>query len=102
VLVAVGGALVVGGIASGIVAKQDSDNLTRLDQMMQAFNSTEDGAGRTAEVLEGVFIGVGAAAAVAGVALLVVGQRERSRSRRLALTPYLSLRAALLSHDGRF
>jgi tetratricopeptide (TPR) repeat protein len=85
-LLGVGAAIVVGGVVCGVLAKQSSDNLSKLDQMMQAFNSGQERAGKTEQTLEGVLIGVGAAALLTGGVLMLVGHREQ-RARRLSMVP---------------
>jgi hypothetical protein len=84
VLVGAGAAIAVGGVVCGVLAKRNSDSLSQLDRNMQPFNSSQERAGKTEQILEGVLSGVGAAAVVVGGALLIVGRREQ---RRLAIAP---------------
>jgi hypothetical protein len=73
---AAGGLVLVGtGIALGVLAKRDGDQLTHLDQARGVFDPSTESAGRLDQVLEGVFIGVGAAAVATGVVLYVLGAR---------------------------
>jgi tetratricopeptide (TPR) repeat protein len=73
---AAGGLVLVGtGIALGVLAKRDGDRLTQLDQARGVFDPSTESAGRLDQVLEGVFIGVGAAAVATGVVLYVLGAR---------------------------
>jgi hypothetical protein len=58
-----------------VLAKRDGDQLTQLDQARGVFDPSTESAGRLDQVLEGVFIGVGAAAVATGVVLYVLGAR---------------------------
>lgn len=79
--------LVVGGIVSGVLAKQASDKLTRLDQTNQPFDYRLEQSGKTALSLEGVFLGIGAAAVVAGGVVLYLGYRQQRREQKVSFTP---------------
>lgn len=82
----VGVAAVVVGAAFGGLAAKASDDLTKLDQNMQTFDPSKQSSGKTDQLLEGVFLGVGGAAIVAGVVVYVLGHREAKAS-RVAMTP---------------
>jgi tetratricopeptide (TPR) repeat protein len=68
-------ALVGAGIAFGVLAKQAGDQLTQLDQSGGVFDPSKESAGRRDQVLEGVFLGVGAAAVATGAILYILGAR---------------------------
>lgn len=74
VVLAAGGVALVGtGIAFAVLAKRASDQLTQLDQSRGVFDPSKESAGRRDQVLEGVFIGVGAAALATGAILYFLG-----------------------------
>jgi tetratricopeptide (TPR) repeat protein len=76
IAVAAGGLALVGaGIAFGVLAKRDGDQLTQLDQKRGVFDPSTENAGRLDQVFEGVFIGVGAAAVATGAILYLLGAR---------------------------
>jgi tetratricopeptide (TPR) repeat protein len=64
-----------GGIASGVVANSTASSLTSTDQTHMVFDPAEEASYHTGRLLEGVFLGVGAALTATGVVLLVVGRR---------------------------
>jgi hypothetical protein len=83
------GALVV-GIAYGVLAKNNGDELTRLDRNMQKFDPSKQSAGKTDQVVSGVMLGLGAATAAGGALLIVLGRLEARRagaSERASITP---------------
>ena len=87
IVTAAGGLALVGtGIAFGVLAKQAGDQLTQLDQSRGVFDPSKESAGRRDQVLEGVFIGVGAAAVVTGAILYVVGARAGRDNAPQAIT----------------
>lgn len=102
VVAGVGVLLVGGGIVCGVLAMQASDRLTQLNQSKQNFDYSQQQLGVTAQVLEGVFIGVGAAAVVAGGAVLLVGRSERAHARHVAVVPALDAHSATLTVVGTF
>jgi tetratricopeptide (TPR) repeat protein len=85
----VGVAAVVVGATFGGLAQKNSDDLTKLAQNMQPFDSSKASAGKTDQILEGVFLGVGAAAVATGVVLYVLGHRE-AKEARVAVAPILN------------
>lgn len=96
----VGLAALGGGIGAGVIAKQNSDDLTKLNQMMGQFSASKESAGKSAQIAEGVLLGVGGAAVVTGVALIVVGQRAKHRS--LAVVPSVGATHAGAVVEGSF
>jgi tetratricopeptide (TPR) repeat protein len=86
VLGAVGVGAVVGGVASGVLAQQAGNDLTRLDQGHMTFDPARESAGRSEQIAEGVLLGIGGAAALTGALLVALGRRE-ARARRLAVHP---------------
>jgi tetratricopeptide (TPR) repeat protein len=64
-----------GGIAAGVLANSAANSLTALDQGHMTFDPGQENAYHTDRLLEGVFLGVGAALTVTGVVLVVVGRR---------------------------
>jgi len=76
VAIAAGGLALVGtGIAFGVLAKQAGDQLTQLDQQRGVFDPSKQSAGQRDQVIEGVCIGVGAAAVATGTILYLLGRR---------------------------
>src|SRR5260370_22440008 len=63
-----------GGIASGVVANSTANSLTALDPSQMVFDPAQDSSYHTQRLLEGVFLGVGAALTVTGVGLRVAGR----------------------------
>ncbi|MGB8299070.1 MAG: tetratricopeptide repeat protein [Polyangia bacterium] len=77
IAVAASGLALVGtGIAFGVLAKQAGDQLTQLDQQHSVFDPSKQSAGQRDQVIEGVCIGVGAAAVASGTILYLVGRRR--------------------------
>lgn len=97
-----GVALVAAGIAFGVLAKQSGDAVTAAARAHQSFDPSKESAGHLDTTLEGVFIGVGAAAVVTGGVLYLLGHREARHPRSLALTPQLSPTRASLVVQGSF
>ena len=64
-----------GGIASGVLASSTANDLSNLDKMGGVFDPGKDSLYTTERTLEGVFLGVGAAATVTGIVLIVIGRR---------------------------
>jgi tetratricopeptide (TPR) repeat protein len=76
IAVAAGGLALLGtGVAFGVLAKQAGDQLTQLDQQHGVFDPSKQSAGQRDQVIEGVCIGVGAAAFATGTILYVLGRR---------------------------
>ena len=97
IVTAAGGLALVGaGIAFGVLAKQAGDQLTQLDQSRGVFDPSKESAGRRDQVLEGVFIGVGAAAVVTGAILYVVGARagRDNAPQAIMLSPAVAVHSA--------
>jgi tetratricopeptide (TPR) repeat protein len=84
---ALGLELVADGVVCGVLAKQNGDWLSRADANHQRFDSSKESTGRTEQILEGVFLGVGAAAVVTGVVLFAIGTRRQHAGRRVAVLP---------------
>jgi tetratricopeptide (TPR) repeat protein len=99
-ITAVGAAALIGGVACGVLAKQNSDDLTKLAQTMGRYSAAKDTAGKNEQIAEGVLLGVGGAAVVTGVVLIMVGQRAHRRA--LALLPDVDQRQAGLVLEGSF
>jgi tetratricopeptide (TPR) repeat protein len=101
-LAATGVAFAVGGIVSGALAKQASDNLTKLDQSMQKFDYGQQQNGQTEQVLQGVFLGLGGAAVVTGAVLYFVGRHERKVARTVSVVPAIGRGTASAIVEGSF
>src|SRR5207253_10151787 len=56
-LVAVGVAAAAGGIASGVLAQQNADDITKAAQMMGKYSASKDAAGKNEQIAEGVLLG---------------------------------------------
>jgi tetratricopeptide (TPR) repeat protein len=76
---ALGLACLVAGIATGVLAQQAGSDLSRLDQTRPRveFDPGKESEGKTDQVLEGVFLGVGAAAVATAAVLYGLGHRAR-------------------------
>jgi tetratricopeptide (TPR) repeat protein len=74
-----GVAMIATGIAFGVMAQSAGDDLTKLDQQMGTFDASKQRDGQTDTVVEGVMLGLGSAALVAGVVTAVLGYRESKR-----------------------
>ena len=99
---AVGVALIVGGIVMGVLAQQASDKLTSINNNMQAFDYNAQQTGKTEQLLEGVFLGVGAAAVVAGGVVFLLGHREQRRAQRLSFAPVVGRNGLGAIVEGSF
>jgi tetratricopeptide (TPR) repeat protein len=86
---AVGVAALAAGIALEVLAKRTSDELTALDRSGGVYDPAKHDAGKTDDLAGGVLLGVGGAAAVAGVVVAVIGFR-RAKPAPVALRPVLS------------
>jgi hypothetical protein len=86
---AVGIAAIATGIAFGVLAKNESDALSALDQNKGTFDASHESAGHTDQILEGVMLGIGGAAVAAGVVVFALGHKESRAARSLsrALVP---------------
>jgi len=94
IVTAASGLVLVGtGIAFGVLAKRAGDQLTQLDQQRGVFDPSKESAGRRDQAIEGVCIGVGAAAVVAGAVLYVLGARA-GHDRDVTLAPAVATHAA--------
>jgi hypothetical protein len=74
-----GVAMIATGIAFGVMAQSAGDDLTKLDQQMGTFDAGKQSEGQTDTIVEGVMLGLGGAAVVAGVVTAVLGYRESKR-----------------------
>lgn len=95
-MVGVGVATIAGGIACGVLAKQSSDDLTKAAETMQPFDSSKQRAGKTEQALEGALLGVGGAAAVTGIVLLLVGHAKAPGRMRATIVPTANARSVTL------
>ncbi len=86
---AAGGLAVLGtGIAFGLAARHDGNELTQLDQQHGTFVPAEQTAGKRDDIVAAVLVGTGAAALVTGTVLYLLGARARTGlPSRLALLP---------------
>jgi hypothetical protein len=92
------------GIAFGVLAKNASDDLTRLAKAgMFAYNKQQDG--KRDQVLEAVLLGIGGAAIATGAVLYVLGRRDAHRladRRGFSLAPTMSSRFVGVTAQARF
>jgi hypothetical protein len=98
---AVGVAALAAGIAFGVLAHNTGDDVTAASKSGAKWSSSQDSTGETDQTAEGVLLGVGSAALVAGVVLYVLGHREASAA-RVAVVPSVSTGRAGLSLHLRF
>jgi len=100
---AVGLALVVAGIVTGVLANGASNDISQADAAHQPFDPDKYATYETDLTLTGVLAGIGAAAAITGTALAVVGLgRARHQATAWRVTPALSPTLAGLSAEVRF
>jgi tetratricopeptide (TPR) repeat protein len=64
-----------GGIGSGVAASNTADDLNAIDKSHGVFDPAKDSLYGTERTVEGVLLGVGAAATVTGIVLIIVGRR---------------------------
>jgi hypothetical protein len=89
VVIGAGAAMIAGGIAATVLSRQEYDEI-HTPASGYVFNPDTQDAMKRNEILGPVFIGVGAAAAVAGGVVLGLGMRERSRASRVSVAPLLA------------
>jgi tetratricopeptide (TPR) repeat protein len=91
-----GVAALAAGIGLGVAAKNASDDLSRLDQSHGNFNTSLEQSGVLYQSLSGAFLGIGAAALVAGGVVAVLGFRQGREAppRRVQLVPAIGSRSA--------
>jgi tetratricopeptide (TPR) repeat protein len=75
-------ALVGGGIACGVLGNQAADELSALSRDARPYDPSLARRFDTDRALEGALLGIGAAAVVTGVALVVVGRVAAKRAQR--------------------
>ncbi len=80
----VGVGVLAAGVALSVVAKQDSDQLTLIDQQRATFDPSKDATGRALGVAGPVLIAIGSAAVVGGGIVAILGVRGSRRARTLA------------------
>lgn len=86
----VGLAALAAGIALEVLAGQASQSLTNLDHTGGIYDPGKQSAGQTDDVAGGVLLGIGGAAAVAGVIVAALGFRDAKRARAVSLRPVVS------------
>jgi tetratricopeptide (TPR) repeat protein len=85
VLTGVGGAALIGGLASGLVAKSDSDAVAADARNHAEFDPSKESAGTAAANASYALYAIGGAAAVTGVVLLVLDWRAHRHGERAGL-----------------
>lgn len=101
VTLGVGVALVATGIAFGALAQKAGDDLTAANHAGLPFDPNKQSEGKTDTIVEGVCLGIGAAAAVAGAVVLGLGITEK-RAARVAVVPVITPTGAAASMSVRF
>jgi len=98
VVAGIGVAAMAAGIAFGVLAVNAGNDLTHLNQTMGTFDSKKQSAGQTDQVVEGVCLGIGAAAIAVGAVVYALGYREGAMRRsHAAVTPFIAPGTAGLS-----
>ena len=98
VVAGVGVAGIAAGIAFGVLAVNAGNDLTHLNQTMGTFDSNKQSAGQTDQIVEGVCLGIGGAALVAGAVVYALGYRDGvTRRSHAAITPFVAPGRAGLS-----
>jgi tetratricopeptide (TPR) repeat protein len=94
----VGVAGIAAGIAFGVLAVNAGNDLTHLNQNMGTFDSNKQSEGQTDQIVEGVCLGIGGAALVAGAVVYALGYRDGvMRRSHAAITPFIAPGRAGLS-----
>ena len=74
-----------------MLAINAGNDLTHLNQTMGTFDSNKQSAGQTDQIVEGVCLGIGGAAIVAGAVVYALGHREAAAHRsHAAITPFIA------------
>lgn len=94
VLTGLGGAALLGGMAAGLVAKSDGDAVSADARNGAEFDPNKEKAGTAAQNASFALYGIGAAAAVAGVVVLVIDWRRHRAAERAGVGFHLA-------HAGR-
>jgi hypothetical protein len=81
---AVGLAALGVGVGFAVMTQRRSDELSALSDQRQPYDPGKASQGRTFQILEGVFLGIGGAALVTGVVLYALGRMEGRRPRETA------------------
>jgi tetratricopeptide (TPR) repeat protein len=81
VLISVGGAALVGGLASGLVARSESDAVTADALHAAEFVPSKESAGTAAQTASIALYAIGGAAAVSGIVLMVLDWNHRRHHR---------------------
>ncbi|HEY2745656.1 MAG TPA: hypothetical protein VGL86_13570 [Polyangia bacterium] len=102
VTAAAGVGLVAAGIACGVLAKNAADSISSADANHQPYDPSKYSTYHNDLIASGVLIGVGAAAAVTGTVLAIIGVRRGHAAMALQVTPQLSPAHAGLSATVRF
>lgn len=102
VIAATGLAIIGGGIASGVLAKNASDKISADNRSHQPFDQATYNTGKTEQILEGVLLGVGGAALITGGVLYFVGHHEAKRAQMATVAPMLSPTSAGVAVWGSF
>jgi hypothetical protein len=101
VTLGVGVALVATGIAFGALAQEAGDQLTADNRAGLPFDPAKQSTGKSDTIAEGVCLGIGAAAALAGAVVLGVGLTQRHGT-RVAVVPSITPSGASASMSVRF
>lgn len=102
IIAAAGLAIVGGGVASGVLAKNASDEISAANRNHQPYDAATYNTGKTEQILEGVLLGVGGAALVTGGVLYFVGRHEAKRAQVATVAPMVSPTSAGLAVRGSF
>jgi hypothetical protein len=103
VVAGVGVALAATGIGLGAAAIGAGNDVTSTAMMNGKFDPSREDSGLTFEAAGGALVGVGAAAAVAGVVVFVLGHLENKRApQNLAVSPTVSKNGAGVSLSLEF
>lgn len=90
VLLGVAVAAAVGGIVAAVLQARAYDSINHAAQAGEAFDPSQESAGKTDTVVAGVLFGIAGAAAIAGGVLVGLGVRERRAQQRVSLMPFAS------------
>jgi outer membrane biosynthesis protein TonB len=86
VIMAVGAAFLVGGIASAALVSSNSDAVSQEAKNHQPFDPSQEDSAHSRAIAGGVLLGIGGAALVAGTVVLVLGVRDSRRVQQASAT----------------
>lgn len=94
--------LIAGGIGAGVLSQNAANDISRADLNHQSYDAGKYTTYQNDRVVEGVLIGVGAAAVVTGTVLAIVGVKRHRVASTVQIVPAASPGRASLTANLRF